>query len=109
MPKCDEHRFRSRAVIRLISAAAVVADLCATAGQADAALATYQFGSGPITFGVALPQGAATGVQVGSLQTQTDVKTRWPDGSIRFAVVSAQIPSQGTYDLNAAAPAQGVF
>jgi hypothetical protein len=104
-----ECRTVSRAVTRLISAVAVVAAMCAAAGEAHAALATYQFGSGPITFGMALPQGAATGVQIGSLPTQADVKTRWPDGSIRFAVVSAEIPTQGTYELNAAAPAQGAF
>ena len=54
-------------------------------------LATYQLGRGWATFGLALPQGAARGaVAVGTLPTQTDVKTRWPDGSIRFAVVTAR-------------------
>src|SRR5688572_3301055 len=39
-------------------------------------LATYQFTGGWATFGLALPQGAAaSGVRVGSLETQTDVKT----------------------------------
>jgi hypothetical protein len=53
-----------------------------------------------------MPQGAArTAVQVGTLTTQTDVKNRWPDGSIRFAVVTVQVPSANTYAINAA-PAQ---
>src|SRR5262249_45774502 len=29
----------------------------------------------------------------------TDVKTRWPDGSIRFAIVTARITRAGTYPL----------
>ena len=35
-------------------------------------------------------------MKVGTLQTQTDVKTRWPDGTIRFAVVTAPI-GRGNY------------
>src|SRR5262249_39213121 len=63
------------------------------------------------TFGLALPQGAATDtVQVGTLPTQTDVKTKWPDGSIRFAVVTAYIPSAGAYAIAAnPASAAGTF
>ena len=55
------------------------------------------------TFGLALPSGAARdGVQVGTLPTQTDIKVRWPDGSIRFAVVSAKVPSNGKYAVTPA-------
>ena len=69
----------------------------ASAARADDAVATYAFSKGWATFGLALPQGAARdAVQVGTLPTQTDVKVRWPDGSIRFAVVSANIPAAGT-------------
>jgi hypothetical protein len=77
----------------------------------DAApLASYQLSAGSATFGLVLPRGAATdGVQIGSLATQTDVKNRWPDGSIKFAVVSAQIPATGTYALNASSGAAGSF
>lgn len=77
------------------------------AARADDALATYAFTKGWATFGLALPQGAArTAVQVGKLPTQTDVKVRWSDGSIRFAVVSANIPAAGSSPIVAAdAPA----
>jgi hypothetical protein len=82
-----------------------VALLCfvlAPRGAAAAGFATYQIGAGWATFGVALPQGTATaGVQVGSLPTQTDVKNRWPDGSIRFAVVTTKTSSDSKYDLSA--------
>src|SRR4029078_1706516 len=61
-------------------------------------------------FGQALPQGAAAGaLKVGTLATQTDVKTTWPDGSIRFAVVTVKAPSSGTYAITAAAAGGGTF
>jgi hypothetical protein len=68
-------------------------------------LASYQFSSGGwATFGLALPSGAApAAVKVGTFPTQTDVKTRWPDGSIRFAVVTANIQAPGTYPIAAGA------
>jgi hypothetical protein len=82
--------------------------MLALAPRAEAALATYRLTAGSATFGLALPQGAATpGVTVGTLQTQTDVKTRWPDGSIRFAVVSVQVPSTGNYDIEPSTATQG--
>ena len=63
-------------------------------------VAMYGFTQGWTTFGLALPKGAATtGVKVGTLQTQTDAKTRWPDGTIRFAVVTARIGSAGNYAI----------
>src|SRR5687767_8783243 len=66
-------------------------------------VAIYSFGSGWATFGLALPQGSAIGgVRVGSLSTQTDVKTTWPDGSIRFAIVTANIPVAGDYAIDSA-------
>ena len=62
------------------------------------------------SFGQAVPQGAApSGLQLGSLFTQTDVKTRWPDGSIRFAVVTANVPTAGTYAISAVPIASGAF
>jgi hypothetical protein len=71
-------------------------------GPAGATLATFGLGAGSATFGLALPQGAAaSGLRLGALTTQSDIKTRWSDGSIRFAVVSAQIPSQGQYAVTA--------
>src|SRR5262249_47140791 len=52
-------------------------------------IAVYQFGPGWATFGLALPPGAVPdtfGVSVGGFPTQTDIKTKWPDKSIRYAV-----------------------
>ena len=73
-------------------------------------LATIQLTPGWATFGQALPQGAATsGVRVGTFPTQTDVKNRWPDGSIRFAVVSVFVPAAGNFPLEPAAIATGTF
>ena len=65
----------------------------AQAGQ----VGTVGLTPGWATFGQALPQGAATGgLQVGRLATQTDVKNRWPDGSIRFAIVTVKATTAGT-------------
>src|SRR5262249_21170678 len=56
--------------------------------QSTGPVATVGLTAGWATFGEAIPQGRATaGLQVGSLPTQTDVKNRWPDGSIKFAIV----------------------
>ncbi|HKB12342.1 MAG TPA: hypothetical protein VKD69_16885 [Vicinamibacterales bacterium] len=73
-------------------------------------LTANTFTKGWATFGVALPQGAAkSALQVGSLPTQTDVKVRWPDGSIRFAVVSANVPRAGALPIVAGANLPGTF
>jgi hypothetical protein len=92
----------------LMLRAAMAAALLVAAGVRPVAtasdpLAVYQLGRGWATFGLALPPGAARGeVLVGSLPTQTDVKTTWPDGSIRFAVVTAQPSKAGSYPITAA-------
>ena len=73
-------------------------------------LATINLTPGWATFGQALPQGAApSGLRVGSLTTQTDVKNRWPDGSIRFAIVTGPVPTGGDYPLVAAPVSTGTF
>jgi len=91
-----------------IAAAAVAFALASTA--ADAQIAVHTLTPGWTSFGQAVPQGAApSGLQVGSLFTQTDVKTRWPDGSIRFAVVTASVPAAGTYAISPAPLAGGAF
>src|SRR5262249_61371922 len=62
------------------------------------------------TVGEALPEGQAAGaLQIGALPTQTDVKNRWPDGSIKFAIVSANVPSAGNYPVTSAPAAGGSF
>src|SRR5262249_41614363 len=73
-------------------------------------VASNGFTPGWATFGQAVPQGLAfNGLQVGNLPTQTDVKNRWPDGSIKYALVTAKIPSAGNYSIKPGAPATGVF
>ena len=63
-------------------------------------LATVALTSGWATFGQALPKGAAfEALQIGSLPTQTDIKTRWDDGSIRFAILTADVPTGGSYAI----------
>src|SRR5262245_22423955 len=77
---------------------------------ADKPLATVRLTSGWATFGLVFPQGTTrTSLQLGNLPTQTDVKTTWPDGSIRFAVVSANIPSAGDYAVHESAAKTGSF
>jgi hypothetical protein len=74
------------------------------------ALATPHLTAGTAVFGLPLPQGQATDyVKVGSLNTQTDVRNEWPDGSIRFCVVSCEVPSDGNYDITAGVAATGSF
>jgi hypothetical protein len=102
---------RSWVVFKLLAAVtlAVMLDARLVAAQT---VANYQFSSpGWATFGLAVPKGVAiSGVQVGTtLATQTDVKTKWPDGSIRFAVITAKIPSAGTYPISPKAAPIGLF
>ena len=87
---------------------AVVACLSTTAA-ADDALTRFSFTRGWATFGLALPQGAARdAVQVGALPTQTDVKVKWPDGSIRFAVVSTRAATAGAFAIHPASAASPI-
>lgn len=74
-------------------------------------LAEFTFTSrGWATFGLALPQGAArSSVRVGTLATQTDVKTTWADGSIRFAIVTAKIDTAGSYAIAPLPDTIGMF
>ena len=85
--------------IRILIPALAAAGAAATAAEP---IATHHCGPGWATFGQVVPKGAARdGLRLGSLTTQCDVKTRWDDGSIRFAVVTARIPSEGDYALDA--------
>ncbi len=105
----------TRRALRVVRALCTVTlSLAPTYGQPVLAgnppLATYALSPGWATFGLALPQGAAKAVQVGSLPTQTDVKVRWPDDSIRFAVVTAKAGAKaGSYAITPAQPLQGTF
>src|SRR3954471_1585422 len=90
-------------IARLLPLALAAAMLAVSAPAAHAdgpPIATIGLTPGWITFGQAVPQGAAHGgLKIGVLDTQTDVKTTWPDGSIRFAVVTANVLAAGSYAL----------
>jgi hypothetical protein len=75
------------------------------------ALAQYAFTStGWATFGIVLPEGQATdGLVVGTLPTQADVKNRWADGSIRYAILTTKVTAAGIYDVREAAASADSF
>src|SRR5690349_5683660 len=76
--------------------------------QAAVTIGTNTFTQGCVTFGQVVPQGQAVGgLQVGSFATQSDVKNRWPDGSIQFGIVKANITSAGNYPINSASASSG--
>ena len=64
-------------------------------------VAEYNFtSSGWATFGIVLPKGKAfNGLKVGELVTQNDIKNRWSDGSIRYAILTTRIQSAGVYEI----------
>ena len=62
------------------------------------AVSRVTLSKGWATFGLALPPGSArSGVQVGRFETQTDIKNRWTDGSIRFAAVTCKASEAGDF------------
>jgi hypothetical protein len=62
------------------------------------------------TGGMVFPQGAVTSaVQVGSFTTQTKVRNRWPDSSVKFAVVSYDATSTGAKTVTTIADPGGSF
>lgn len=68
-------------------------------------LADVELSPGWATFGLVVPEGRASdGLEVDGLETQTDIKTRWLDGSIRFAVVTARVQKQDRYRIFASGP-----
>ncbi len=93
---------------RLQDGFAIALETAPKAPKAGTPLGKYLLTRGWATFGIALPQGVARGgLKVGKLPTQTDVKTTWPDGSIRFAVVTASVVTAGAYSITPAKqPAQ---
>jgi hypothetical protein len=82
-----------------------------TAPPATESFTSYTWTStGWSTFGLALEKGIATdGVQVGAFTTQTDVKVRHDDGSIRFAIVTVDITRAGRYGIKDSSAAMGTF
>src|SRR5262249_30019499 len=106
LPRCSAGALRTRTV--LVALALVACAGARAYGQGT--IATVGLTPGWATFGEAVPQGLATGgLQIGTLPTQTDVKNRWPDGSIKFAIISASVPTAGNYDVIAATASSGSF
>jgi hypothetical protein len=73
-------------------------------------LATVGLTAGTACFHYSFPEGSATtGIQVGSLNTQTDVKTTWPDGSIHECQISCIVVTPGDYELKEGPATSGSF
>src|SRR3954464_6965188 len=101
-------RLRHTAAIAVFVAAFVGLNQSSVRAESSA-IATVHLTPGWATFGEAVPRGVAfDALQVGSFQTQTDVKTRWDDHSIRFAIVTVNATADGDYAVVAAATAAGV-
>ncbi len=108
MPVCVHVRSRYCKLWTRVFALAV--SLAVPALASAQTIATVRLTAGVATFGQVAPPGVApAGLKIGSLNTQVDVKNRWPDGSIRFAVLSAIVPSTANYAITAAAGATGTF
>jgi hypothetical protein len=100
--------------VRAVFAGVILLVLCfarAAAIQAAVApIATVGLTPGWVTFGQVVPKGfAVDGLKVGSLPTQTDVKTRWDDGSIRFAIVTVKADAATDYAVTAGAASGAAF
>lgn len=75
-------------------------------------VATHNLTAGWATFGQVIPQGAVpagSAIKVGSLATQCDVKTTWPDGSARFAVLTCKPTATADQALSVVATGSGTF
>jgi hypothetical protein len=108
--KCHRNGPRHGLRFWILTVTAVVASALATSTAQTTPVATVALTTGWATFGQALPRGAAAnGLQIGTLATQTDVKSRWADGSIKFAVLTALVPSSGSYAVTPAALSTGGF
>jgi len=101
---------RVRHLAAVAAFAAVFVVLNQSTLRADGAIATVHLTPGWATFGEAVPVGVALdGLQVGTLSTQTDVKNYWDDGSIRFAVLTVNVPAEGDYAITPGPLATGVL
>ena len=99
-----------RSAVRTVLTTLAVLLAGASAIHAQTTVGTVVLTAGWATFGQAVPQGVApTALKIGSLTTQTDVKSRWPDNSIKFAIVTAQVPTSGSYAITSSSAAAGAF
>ena len=97
------------------SAAALVLAVLSMGASVSAlgsTVALYRLERGWATFGVAVPRGvvpAGSALRVGALRTQTDIKTTWDDGSVRYAVVTTNVPAPQDYPITVGRPDAGTF
>jgi hypothetical protein len=95
---------------RVLVSALLLLTIFRTPIFAQTQIASVSLSSGWATFGQAVPRGfATTGLVIAGVATQTDVKSRWPDGSIKFAVLTARIATSGTYTVVSAPAGSGSF
>ncbi len=71
-------------------------------------LPSIQATAGWVSFGQAFPPGLVRdSASLVDLRTQVDVKNRWRDGSLRFAVFTARVPRPGAFTMQQGHAAQG--
>ena len=77
----------------------------------DGCIAEYDFISpGWATFGIVLPKGEIfTGLKVGNLETQNDIKNHWSDGSIRYVILTTLVEDAGVYGIRESNVRTGSF
>lgn len=76
-----------------------------SAGGVVTSLSVVGTGASPMTFGHVFGRGDATDVSISG--GQTNVKTRWDDGSVRMAVFSGSFTGGQSVDVLGTAPASG--
>ena len=77
--------------------------LAATPTRPADHIGTVDLTPGWATFGYVVPQGEApASIEVFGLPSQADVKVRWPDGSVRFVILTALVPAAAQYQVRAA-------
>ena len=99
-------------LVRAVLVALALLAPCVDAFAGGGTLGVYKLDSGWATFGIAVPRGVVPGgsaLRVGALRTQTDIKTTWDDGSVRFAVVTTNAPASGDFPIMVGRPEAGTF
>src|SRR6185503_12665251 len=101
---CERSKMQKKCVGVPLAALAVLALGASALSAQTTPIATVGLTTGWATFGQAVPRGMApSALKVGTLATQTDIKSRWADGSIKFALVTANVPASGSFPITAAA------
>jgi hypothetical protein len=100
----------TKRLVTLSAFAAMFLLIASAVAGAQTTIANVALTTGWATFGQAVPQGlATTSLKVGNLATQADIKSKWPDGSIKFAILTVNVPSPGSYAIVEAPRSSGSF